>query len=131
MLGVREDSVHSREGMLQCLEAGSACRTTGSTLMNEQSSRSHSLFTVLAYHPSPRPNPSPPPNPSRNHNPNPHPTPNPNQVLVERRAAKAADTVRSKFHLVDLAGSERNKKTGAAGQRFKESVTINQVRPEP
>ena len=32
----------------------------------------------------------------------------------------------SKFHLVDLAGSERNEKTGAAGQRFKESVTINQ-----
>ena len=42
VLGVREDSVHSREQMLQCLEAGSACRTTGSTLMNEQSSRSHS-----------------------------------------------------------------------------------------
>ena len=47
-------------------------------------------------------------------------------MLVERRAAKAADTVRSKFHLVDLAGSERNKKTGTAGHRFKESVTINQ-----
>ena len=51
--------MHSREGMLQCLEAGSACRTTGSTLMNEQSSRSHSLFTVLANHPSPHPHRSP------------------------------------------------------------------------
>ena len=30
------------------------------------------------------------------------------------------------FHLVDLAGSERNKRTGTAGLRFKESVTINQ-----
>jgi kinesin family protein 4/21/27 len=27
---------------------------------------------------------------------------------------------------VDLAGSERAKKTGAVGQRFKESVSINQ-----
>lgn len=31
----------------------------------------------------------------------------------------------SKFHLVDLAGSERNKRTGAIGDRFKESVNIN------
>lgn len=31
----------------------------------------------------------------------------------------------SKFHLVDLAGSERNRKTGATGLRFKESITIN------
>ena len=92
VLGVREEGVQSREQMLECLEAGSACRTTGSTLMNEHSSRSHSLFTIM----------------------------------IERRASKGADMVRSKFHLVDLAGSERNKKTGAAGQRFKESVTINQ-----
>ena len=34
---------------------------------------------------------------------------------------------RAKFHLVDLAGSERIKKSGAAGERLKESVHINQV----
>jgi hypothetical protein len=28
-------------------------------------------------------------------------------------------------YLVDLAGSERNKRTGAVGNRFKESVNIN------
>ncbi|UPR04144.1 kinesin [Chloropicon primus] len=33
--------------------------------------------------------------------------------------------ISAKFHLVDLAGSERQKKTGATGKRFKESVTIN------
>ena len=33
--------------------------------------------------------------------------------------------ITAKFHLVDLAGSERNKRTGAVGIRFKESVTIN------
>lgn len=37
-----------------------------------------------------------------------------------------ASYVTSKFHLVDLAGSERNKKTGTKGERFKESVNINQ-----
>ena len=30
------------------------------------------------------------------------------------------------MHLVDLAGSERQKKTGAVGSRFRESVAINQ-----
>jgi len=31
----------------------------------------------------------------------------------------------AKFHLVDLAGSERAKRTGAVGERFKESININ------
>ncbi|KAK0091298.1 hypothetical protein PV326_003452 [Microctonus aethiopoides] len=33
--------------------------------------------------------------------------------------------VEIKFYLVDLAGSERSKKTGATGERFKESVNVN------
>ena len=37
----------------------------------------------------------------------------------------AESVTMSKLHLVDLAGSERNKKTGAKGLRFKESVNIN------
>ena len=32
----------------------------------------------------------------------------------------------AKLHLVDLAGSERQKRTGAVGARFQESVRINQ-----
>merc|ERR1711865_4977 len=32
----------------------------------------------------------------------------------------------AKLHLVDLAGAERQKRTGATGARFKESVRINQ-----
>ena len=90
--GVQEAEVCSREELLRCVEAGSASRTTRATLMNEMSSRSHSLFTIM----------------------------------IERRAGPQSDVVTSKFHLVDLAGSERNKKTGTAGARFKESVTINQ-----
>ncbi|KAH9832952.1 kinesin-domain-containing protein [Rhodofomes roseus] len=34
-------------------------------------------------------------------------------------------TVVSKFHFVDLAGSERIKRTGAAGDRIKEGISIN------
>ena len=89
--GVCEEEVHTAEELLRCLEIGSASRTTGSTLMNEHSSRSHSLFTIM----------------------------------IQRRDG-AGTELASKFHLVDLAGSERNKKTGAAGTRFRESVTINQ-----
>lgn len=62
--------------------------------MNERSSRSHAIFTI-----------------------------------VLRRTIKtgpSAGMITSKFHLVDLAGSERNKKTGAQGLRFRESVHINQ-----
>ena len=32
----------------------------------------------------------------------------------------------AKLHIVDLAGSERQKRTGAVGNRFQESVRINQ-----
>ena len=92
VLGVREAEASSREELLRCFEAGSASRTTRATLMNEMSSRSHSLFTIM----------------------------------IERRPDPTSDIVTSKFHLVDLAGSERNKKTGTAGARFKESITINQ-----
>jgi hypothetical protein len=34
-------------GYNRCLEHGSVFRTTGSTLMNQQSSRSHAIFTII------------------------------------------------------------------------------------
>ena len=88
--GVGEELVGSRSSLLACLERGRLARTTASTLMNERSSRSHSLCTIM----------------------------------VQR--TRSDSCVCSKLRLVDLAGSERAKKTGAAGERFKESVTINQ-----
>eukprot|EP00742_Colponemidia_sp_Colp-10_P010914 GILJ01012048.1.p1 GENE.GILJ01012048.1~~GILJ01012048.1.p1 ORF type:complete len:2113 (+),score=435.57 GILJ01012048.1:1-6339(+) len=47
VVGVQEEAVNSFDEMMSCLENGSVHRTTGSTLMNEQSSRSHSIFTVV------------------------------------------------------------------------------------
>ena len=66
--------------------------------MNAESSRSHAIFTIIL---------------EQRHL---------TRELMRRH--KGAYSV-AKFHLVDLAGSERNKRTGAAGARFKESININ------
>lgn len=50
VVGAREEAVESAEEMMLVLERGTLCRTTGSTLMNAQSSRSHAIFTVLLQH---------------------------------------------------------------------------------
>ncbi|CAM9140129.1 unnamed protein product [Chrysoparadoxa australica] len=101
--GAKEEQVSDAEGMLMLLERGSLCRTTGSTLMNAHSSRSHAIFTVLL-----------------------------EQRIGDEAGPGAEGTssddleIRiSKFHFVDLAGSERAKRTGASGQRFKEGIEIN------
>jgi hypothetical protein len=82
-------------GYNRCLEHGSVFRTTGSTLMNQQSSRSHAIFTIIV------------------------------EQRSLQEGSSSNDVITAKFHLVDLAGSERAKRTGAVGMRFKESVTIN------
>jgi hypothetical protein len=50
VVGAKEEGVESAEEMMLVLERGTLCRTTGSTLMNAQSSRSHAIFTVLLEH---------------------------------------------------------------------------------
>mmetsp|Transcript_66749 Transcript_66749/g.211265 ORF Transcript_66749/g.211265 Transcript_66749/m.211265 type:complete len:663 (-) Transcript_66749:422-2410(-) len=93
--GAKAEIVRDVDEMLRLLDRGSVCRATGGTLMNNQSSRSHAIFTILV-----------------------------EQRLLHPSSGQQ-EYVMAKFHLVDLAGSERNKKTGAIGQRFKESVNIN------
>ena len=44
--GMREVPCKTIDEVLYCLQHGSAARQTGSTQMNEHSSRSHSVFTV-------------------------------------------------------------------------------------
>ncbi|BBN17879.1 hypothetical protein Mp_7g17660 [Marchantia polymorpha subsp. ruderalis] len=95
LAGVKEEVVTNFESMIRFLEHGSVFRTTGSTLMNQQSSRSHAIFTIIV------------------------------EQRAVQDGAPGTDCITAKFHLVDLAGSERAKRTGAVGLRFKESVTIN------
>ncbi|GAU42173.1 hypothetical protein TSUD_305180 [Trifolium subterraneum] len=103
LAGSTEVGVTTLKEMAACLEQGSLSRATGSTNMNNQSSRSHAIFTITL---------------EQMHKPK-----NPNDSSLN-------DTMNdeylcAKLHLVDLAGSERAKRTGSDGMRFKEGVHIN------
>ena len=82
------DEIPTR-AILNLLHQGALGRTTKSTAMNLQSSRSHAIFT-----------------------------------LTLRQTRESTQLV-SKLNFVDLAGSERMKRTGAEGDRAKESISIN------
>lgn len=58
--GAREETVESSEELRLVLERGTLCRTTGSTLMNAQSSRSHAIFTIFLENRSLRSDPGQP-----------------------------------------------------------------------
>ncbi|VFQ86841.1 unnamed protein product [Cuscuta campestris] len=102
LAGSTECSVRSLKEMADCLEQGSLCRATGSTNMNNQSSRSHAIFTITMEQMQKM---------SSN-------DANDNDCMSEEYLC-------AKLHLVDLAGSERAKRTGSDGLRFKEGVHIN------
>jgi kinesin family member 4 len=44
--GLHEEKVDKAEDMARCLTRGSGFRTTASTFMNNNSSRSHAIFTI-------------------------------------------------------------------------------------
>ncbi|XP_068830263.1 kinesin-like protein KIF27 isoform X3 [Capricornis sumatraensis] len=101
IVGAKECQVESADEVMSLLEMGNAARHTGTTQMNEHSSRSHAIFTISLC-----------------------------QVDKNRKAAEDGSWhshrhIVSKFHFVDLAGSERVTKTGNTGERFKESIQIN------
>ncbi|XP_010426568.1 PREDICTED: kinesin-like protein KIN-4B [Camelina sativa] len=103
--GATEVPITTREEMASCLEQGSLTRATGSTNMNNESSRSHAIFTITL-----------------------------EQMRKISSTSVVKDTVDedmgeeyfcAKLHLVDLAGSERAKRTGSGGVRLKEGIHIN------
>ncbi|XVF64103.1 hypothetical protein PTKIN_Ptkin09bG0140600 [Pterospermum kingtungense] len=104
LAGSTEVSVSTLKEMAACLEQGSLSRATGSTNMNNQSSRSHAIFTITLEQ-------------MRKLNPI-SGDGSPNDIMSEEYLC-------AKLHLVDLAGSERAKRTGSDGMRFKEGVHIN------
>ena len=77
------------------MNEGNKYRTVAATNMNNQSSRSHAVFTL-----------------------------NITFSLTDPGSGVTGETV-SKLSLVDLAGSERANKTGAVGARLKEGSNIN------
>jgi kinesin family protein 3/17 len=71
---------------------GLSFRTIAATLMNAESSRSHSIFTIII-----------------------------EMSTVDKDSGKEIIKA-GKLNLVDLAGSERQKKTGATGAQLKEGI---------
>ncbi|XP_016870395.1 kinesin-like protein KIF27 isoform X4 [Homo sapiens] len=101
IVGAKECHVESAGEVMSLLEMGNAARHTGTTQMNEHSSRSHAIFTISI---------------CQVHK---------NMEAAEDGSWYSPRHIVSKFHFVDLAGSERVTKTGNTGERFKESIQIN------
>ncbi|KAL0949081.1 hypothetical protein HGRIS_009175 [Hohenbuehelia grisea] len=81
--------------MMTLMDEGNKARTVAATNMNETSSRSHAVFTLLLS--------------MKRHD-----------VDTNLDTEKV-----SRINLIDLAGSERANSTGATGQRLKEGANIN------
>ncbi|XP_017153923.1 kinesin-like protein KIF21A isoform X1 [Drosophila miranda] len=92
--------INHPQDALKFLQQGALARTTASTKMNDQSSRSHALFTIFVRR---------------------------QRLLTPTNNVLDNDleTFTSKFHFVDLAGSERLKRTLATGERAREGISIN------
>uniref|UniRef100_H3BE86 Kinesin-like protein KIF21B n=1 Tax=Latimeria chalumnae TaxID=7897 RepID=H3BE86_LATCH len=110
--GVSLRFVHSEEELIHCLKRGALSRTTASTQMNVQSSRSHAIFTISLCQMRVC---------SRSEGIN----GDANGLSDGSRNVNEYETLTAKFHFVDLAGSERLKRTGATGDRAKEGISIN------
>ena len=88
-------AVTSYDDIHDLMEEGNKARTVAATNMNETSSRSHAVFTIIF-----------------------------TQHKHDQDSGLTAEKV-SKVSLVDLAGSERAESTGAKGTRLKEGANIN------
>lgn len=88
--------VETEQELLKYFEIGNNFRHVAETAMNRDSSRSHSVFTIII------------------------------ESVIKDVIDKNKENIRvGKLHLVDLAGSERQSKTQAKGARFTEAININ------
>lgn len=95
--GLTSTVVENEADLESLLALGTRHRSVGETKMNAQSSRSHSIFTIIVEISET--------------------TGSGDSEQVHYRVGK--------LNLVDLAGSERQSKTGAAGSRLREGCKIN------
>ncbi|CAO3593340.1 unnamed protein product [Absidia cylindrospora] len=135
--GVKEMMVNNTDDVLMYLQQGTQNRATGATDMNEQSSRSHAIFSVTLR--QEKWTPTATNNNNNSHTPrtasptSPRSKPRPlsamnlrmNDGLSSNDDAGEWIITTSKLHFVDLAGSERLKRTAAEGDRRKEGININ------
>ncbi|CAF2265923.1 unnamed protein product [Rotaria magnacalcarata] len=114
VVGASEHRCHSIDDVVSLLKKGSNVRHTGATQMNDESSRSHAIFTLYIE--------------QRVHD------KNSNGNLVQASFDGLVKPMQSTFdesflsaklHFVDLAGSERVARTQNTGERFQESIRIN------
>lgn len=87
--------VKSISEIMRYMNIGDASRTTASTKMNDTSSRSHSVFTIML-----------------------------KQIHHDMETDETTERL-ARIRLVDLAGSERAKATEATGARLREGSNIN------
>ena len=110
--------------MMRWFNIGTSKRTTAATMMNEQSSRSHAIFTVFIESTFEVGG-------AKNFDGVQGASTKSKDALSKTSAMGGSgaqlvtQTRRGKLNLVDLAGSERVAKSGAAGVTLKEAATIN------
>lgn len=119
-VGVTTKVVNSAEEMMKCLQDGALNRTTGSTQMNAQSSRSHAIFSIHIKQTRATVMKKDAESPTSEDG----EAPKENGDGVGD-APLEFESLSAKFHFTDLAGSERLKRTGATGERRKEGIAIN------
>lgn len=90
-----EIQVKNYSDILRYMRLGDSSRTTASTKMNDTSSRSHAVFTIML-----------------------------KQIHHDYHTDETTERL-ARIRLVDLAGSERAKATEATGQRLREGSNIN------
>jgi kinesin family protein 3/17 len=93
--GLTQHVVSDAAAIQELMRRGKRSRTVAFTLMNADSSRSHSIFMVHV------------------------------EASESDQTTGEAVIRAGKLNLVDLAGSERQSKTGASGDRLKEATKIN------
>ena len=93
-----EVAVHDYEKVLDMVETGNGARQVAATNMNDQSSRSHAIFSIILTQ---------------------------KRTSMTKDGSEMVSEIKAKINLVDLAGSERAKSTGAEGGTLKEGAQIN------